>query len=146
VAARWRLPDGQHRAGLANTVIQIGLPAEAPSPITQTERIYLTGTEALTREAAVQQRCWRESYLLPLIVEVERHGGKEIREAVEERGWAIFDEITTAIAVDDELGGTVDEAEVESVPAEVTLPLHNNDGWLTRITVSVRATALIADG
>lgn len=131
----------QAREDLAGVLAQRGLPAEVP---TQNERIYLTGTEALTRDPVLQQGLRRESYLLPLVIEVERFGrGNEVRDQVEQRGWDIVDELEAAIATDPELGGVLDDSELEGVPVEVTLPLTSNDGWLTRISAQVRARAFV---
>lgn len=131
----------QAREDLAGVLVQRGLPAEVPA---QKERVYLSGTEALTRDPVLQQGLRRESYLLPLVIEVERFGrGDQVRDGVEQRGWDIVDELEAAIAEDPELGGILDDAELEGVPVEVTLPLTGNDGWLTRITAQVRARAFV---
>jgi hypothetical protein len=128
------------RPGLADAVVQIGLPASEPR---KKERVYLTGTEDMDRSPDLQERGVAETYFLPLFIEVERTGKTtDSREACEARGWEILNEIDLAVETDPELGGAVDTSQLAGTPNEVTLPTAAG-GWITKITARVRVVSMI---
>lgn len=124
------------RSGLDGALVMVGLPAEVP---TQAERIYFTGVEDLKRDRLGQQRFFAETYVLMVLVEVHQVDRAPSGSATARRAWEIVDEITATIQIDPELGGVIDESEISSIPAEVTLP--STEGWITRITVRIDTSA-----
>lgn len=120
----------------ASVLVQLGLPAEA---VTELERVYLVGVENLTRAVIAQQELYRETYTVPLIVEVQSFGTE--RAAARDRAWEIVLAIGAEISDAPRVDGAADEVELASIP-EVNL-LPTADGWIARALVHLSVTAIL---
>ena len=120
---------------LDGVLILIGLPAEVPA---EEERIYLTGTRDWARELE-DNAVHKETYDLPLLVEVHQTGTAAEREQIEQRLWAIVAAIDDALEQDDELGGAILGTAALVTGDEETNP--TDDGWIARASIRVRVLA-----
>lgn len=122
----------QEAPALDGALVQRRLPTKIPR---QKERVYLTGTRDFTRERLTQQGGHRETYLLPFIAEVQKDG-PNVGDQVHDRAWAIVDAIIATVLTDPEFRAVVEDADLESIPEETSLP--TSDGSITKIVGNVR--------
>lgn len=125
------------QAALGADVLVGPLPTEVPH---ETDRVYMIGVEGFTRTPRTQQGAKLETYLLVLIIEVQRTGA-DSRDDAEGRWWELVDLIDADLVDDDELADVVDGSALEAVPEQNTLPLE--DGWISKGTVQIRVTATV---
>lgn len=118
---------------LSGVLVRFGLPTEVP---TEPDRLYLIGVENLTRSA---QQPTRETYTVPLVLEVERAG--QDRAEPRDRMWEVIGLIVDDLAETPRVDGAADRVELAAVP-EVNL-VPTSDGWIARGLVHVTATALL---
>jgi len=126
------------RPAMSGALVRLHLPTRVPK---QNDRVYIVGTESLERVYVTQQGELRETYLLVLLVESKRNGTDPTPAA--DRLWSIVDEIDSLLEDDPEIGGTVTDSHLSAIPAENTLPLSDNNGWLARAEVHVTVEAII---
>lgn len=107
---------------------------------TETERVYLGGEEDHSFDRIIQQRAYREEYVIVVYIEVEEIGrALDVHDSVKARGWAIFDVLAAVLDDDDELGGAVTAAALIATPSGITYP--TGEGWRTQITSRVQVRA-----
>jgi hypothetical protein len=114
------------------------LPTTVPR---ETVRAYITSTENLTRTPETEQGAMREQYELVLLLEARGFGTDPT--TATDAFWTLFDTLEQVLTDDPELGGTVDDSWLSQVPAENTLPLADNKGWISRAEVRVLARAIV---
>ncbi|MDQ3730315.1 MAG: hypothetical protein M3355_12090 [Actinomycetota bacterium] len=116
---------------LANVYIARHLPGVLPQ---EKERIYIVGTRELRRDGGRGPR--NETYDLELLCEVANVGGTATQ--AEDRCWELFDAIDGIVDANEELKGTVWEAEVAAAN-ENTGP--TDSGWISKVDlrISIRA-------
>lgn len=121
----------------AVTLVQLGLPAEVPA---ETDRLYVTDMDNLTRGAVTDQQLRRESYRLGVLIEVHRLGA-DSREDVRQRMWGMHDELEQLLLGDDELGGAVWASHLATIDSAVILP--SADGYLGKLVARVELVAIV---
>jgi hypothetical protein len=130
------------RAALAaaqpDALVRLHLPTTVPR---QNARAYITGTENLTRTPVDEQHAMREQYELVLLLEARGYGTDP--QPATDAFWSLFEALEQILVDDPELDGAVDDSWLAAVPAENTLPLADNKGWITRAEVHVTARAII---
>jgi hypothetical protein len=126
------------RTGMAGVLVQLHLPTRVP---TQRDRVYVVGTENFARVPSDQQGGMVETYLLVLLVEARRNGTDA--QPAADRLAAMIDELDQLLVDDEELGGVVYDSRLAAIPAENTLPLPDNTGWLARAEVHVHVEVLV---
>lgn len=124
------------RTGLASALVQEGLPTEIPN---ETERVYLLGAENATRTRITEQGTKRETFTMPVLVEVRGYG-KDSRADTKDRAWEIVGELEDTIAADPELDANVADATTGTITAPAARPTE--DGWLMHITVDVNCVSV----
>jgi hypothetical protein len=127
------------RTALADTAVQVTLPLAGKVP-SQNDRIYLLGVQDVRREHLTDQRAKRETYRLPLWVEVYRPCGDEPG-PVRDRFWTIVEEIEAELELDPELANIADDAWVEEILEANALP--TSDGWIMKSVLYVRVLAVV---
>lgn len=125
------------RSGLDNARVQLGLPGDVPR---ERERIYIDDMEDLERERIAEQDVFRETYVLPVIVEV-RTIGADTRSTCRDRAYAISDLVDAAVTADRELAGAAHDSLVEGIAHQLTRPMP--DGWITYLRVNVRVLTVV---
>lgn len=120
---------------LDSAIVRRGLLLKVPR---KRERVYLVGTRDFSRERLTQQGGHSETYLLPFIVEVEK-AGPNVADEVHDRAWAIVDTVVATVLGNPEFRAAVEDADLESIPDEISLPMDN--GSITKIVGNVRILA-----
>lgn len=123
-------------AALTGTLVRFGLPPDVP---TQKDRVYLIGVENLSRASVMQQGPVRETYTIPLVLEVERAGTN--RSTARARAWELIGLIADDLADTPHVAGAADRVEFAGVPEMNLIPTQ--DGWIARALVHIAATAVI---
>jgi hypothetical protein len=144
--ARCTIPAAKEalRAALAGALdpaavlVRVHLPTTVPKP---NLRAYITSTENLTRAPVTEQGAMREQYDLVLLLE-SRTWGTDPQPAADGL-FELLDALDTLLLTDPEIGGTVDDSWLAQVPAENTLPLADNKGWLSRAEVRITVRAIV---
>lgn len=123
---------------LDGALVRLHLPTTVPR---EDLRAYIAGTEALTRTRLTQQGAMREEFELILLLE-SRGWGPDPQSAAD-AFWDAVDALDALLVEDPELDGTVDDAWLSQIPAENTLPLADNKGWLSRGEIRITAEATV---
>jgi hypothetical protein len=124
--------------GLELALVRLHLPTTVPS---ENLRIYISGTEGLTRTQVTQEGAMREQFELVLLCESRGYGPDPTDAA--DGLWTLLDALDTLLLEDPEIDGTVEDSWLSQIPAENTLPLADNKGWISRAEVRVTAQAVV---
>lgn len=127
----------QARTGLAGAAIAITLPARLEG---RQDKLFFVGAHGVERTLYVEQGARRETYLLPLWLEVFRASGLD-PEPARERFWEIVEEIEAELERDPEIANVADNAFLEAID-EVN-PFVADNGWIFKAVLSIRVHAVI---
>lgn len=122
---------------LTGVRVELGLPAET---LVEKEAVHIVDSTDGDRERASQQNyLMRETYAVPLIVDVWKT--TKDRNVARDRAWEIINAIDLDLLENPRIEGVAKELAIEMIPAVRLLP-SSTDGWNARSEFNVSVLAL----